>query len=142
MRVCDSKSRLALLSSTVGAVTAEGLNRGLLSLDKRLDACEAQLLFMCKAAPARDFDVVEALCDMLIRQQSASHEEVLEALAAVLPNPLTAAPRVPAAGAAGPAGAAGAAPAPANRLNINKPMKPFTLLPSHTPTEFKHWSKL
>ena len=99
-RVCDSNARLAQLSTTVGAVAADGLQRGLISLDEHLDACEAQLLVMLKAAPAKDFDAVEALCDMLIRQHSTCREEVLEALAAILPDPITAAPAAaPAAGA-------------------------------------------
>ena len=86
---------------------------------------------MLKAAPAKDYDAVASLRDPITRQYMDNRELVLEALAALTANPNTAA-------APAPAGAGGGAA----RLNVNKSLKPFTLLPTHNPTEFKHWQKL
>ena len=90
-RVCDANTRLATLSAMVGPVFADGLQRGLLALDERLDVCEKQLLVRLRTCPAKDHDAVEALCDPIYQKYEDNRELILEALAKVAPDPNTSA---------------------------------------------------
>ena len=135
-RTCDSNEHLIDLAATIGPIATDGLHNGLVLLDERVAKCDAQIDLMLSVCAPKDFEAVEALREPIYKQYNKNRREILECLAQVAQD--FAAGAVAGAGAGGAAGG-GAAPA---RLTINKSLKPFTLLPSHTPADFRHWKKL
>ena len=84
---------------------------------------------MLAVCAEKDQTAVEAQRDAVYAQFDKNREKVLEALSLVAVTPVGT--------AQGGGGGGGGA-----RLNVNKSLKPFTLLPTHSPTEYKHWAKL